>query len=58
MTVEQSFAYIRRHAVDKETIYTCFVIDEKRHLEGIITVKDLLLNDYSTMLEDIMVYNW
>lgn len=57
MTVEQSFAYIRKHGVDKETIYTCFVIDEKRHLEGIVTVKDLLLNDYSTRLEDIMDTN-
>ncbi len=57
MTVEQSFAYIRRHAVDKETIYTCFVIDEKRHLEGIVTVKDLLLNDYAAKLEDIMDTN-
>ena len=57
MTVEQSFAYIRKHGVDKETIYTCFVIDEKRHLEGIVTVKDLLLNDYETRLEDIMDTN-
>lgn len=57
MTVEQSFAYIRKHGVDKETIYTCFVIDEKRHLEGIVTVKDLLLNDYTTRLEDIMDTN-
>lgn len=57
MTVEQSFAYIRKHGVDKETIYTCFVIDEKRHLEGIVTVKDLLLNDYSTRLEEIMDTN-
>ena len=57
MTVEQSFAYIRKHGVDKETIYTCFVIDEKRHLEGIVTVKDLLLNDYETRLEEIMDTN-
>ncbi len=57
MTVEQSFAYIRRYAVDKETIYTCYVVDEKRHLEGIVTVKALLLNDYSTKLEDIMDTN-
>ncbi len=57
MTVEQSFAYIRKHGVDKETIYTCFVIDEKRHLEGIVTVKDLLLNSYSTKLEEIMDTN-
>lgn len=57
MTVEQSFTYIRKHGVDKETIYTCFVIDEKRHLEGIVTVKDLLLNDYETRLEEIMDTN-
>ena len=57
MTVEQSFAYIRRNAVDKETIYTCYVLDEKRHLEGVVTVKDLLLNDYDTKLEDIMDTN-
>lgn len=57
MTVEQSFAYIRKHGVDKETIYTCFVIDEKRHLEGIVTVKDLLLNSYETRLEEIMDTN-
>lgn len=57
MTVEQSFAYIRRNAVDKETIYTCYVLDEKRHLEGVVTVKDLLLNDYETKLEDIMDTN-
>lgn len=57
MTVEQSFAYIRRNAVDKETIYTCFVLDEKRHLEGIVTVKELLLNDYSSLVADIMDTN-
>ena len=54
MTVEQSFAYIRRNAVDKETIYTCFVLDEKRHLEGVVSVKSLLLNDYVTKIEEIM----
>ena len=43
MTVEQAFAYIRKHGVDKETIYTCYVMDDKRHLEGVVTVKDLSL---------------
>ena len=41
MTVEQCFVYIRHHAVDSETIYTCYVMDEKRMLDGVITVKDL-----------------
>jgi len=54
MTVEQSFAYIRHHGVDSETIYTCYVMDEKRHLEGVVTVKELLMNAYETRLETIM----
>lgn len=54
MTVEEAFAYIRKYGVDKETIYTCYVMDEKRQLEGVVTVKDLLMNDYSVVIEDIM----
>lgn len=54
MTVEQCFAYIREHAVDSETIYTCYVMDEKRQLDGVVTVKDLLVNPYETRVSDIM----
>ena len=54
MTVEDAFAYIRQNGVDKETIYTCYVMDNKRTLEGVITVKDLLMNPYETLIEDIM----
>ena len=54
MTVEQSFAYIRKNGIDSETIYTCYVMDDKRHLEGVVTVKDLLMNPYETRIEDIM----
>ncbi len=54
MTVEQAFAYIRKNGVDKETIYTCYVTDNKRKLEGVVTVKDLLMNPYETLVGDIM----
>ncbi|MCI8512755.1 MAG: magnesium transporter [Lachnospiraceae bacterium] len=54
MTVEQSFAYIRKHGIDSETIYTCYVMDEQRRLYGVVTVKDLLMNPYETTLEEIM----
>lgn len=57
MTVEQAFAYIRKNGVDKETIYTCYVTDDKRKLEGVVTVKDLLMNDYATRISDIMDEN-
>ncbi|MDE7455036.1 MAG: CBS domain-containing protein, partial [Clostridia bacterium] len=39
-TVNQCFERIRKTALDKETIYTCYVTDEKRHLLGCVTVKD------------------
>ncbi len=57
MTVQEAFAYIRKHGYDKETIYTCYVMDAKRMLEGVVTVKDLLMNDYEVKIEDIMDTN-
>ena len=57
MTVEEAFTRIRRTGVDKETIYTCYVKDENRHLIGLITVKTLLLSDKNDIIEDIMETN-
>lgn len=57
MTVEQAFAHIRKTGVDKETIYTCYVIDQNRKLLGLVTVKDLLLASYDTVVGDIMETN-
>lgn len=56
-TVQEAFQSIRKFAVDKETIYTCYVIDRERHLEGVVSVKELLLSDYSTHIADIMETN-
>ncbi|MBQ2720958.1 MAG: magnesium transporter, partial [Clostridia bacterium] len=47
----------RRVGVDKETIYTCYVIDENRHLIGLISVKTLLLSSMRSKIEDIMETN-
>ena len=57
MSVEEAFAYIRKHGVDKETIYTCYVRDEKRVLIGVVTVKDLLMASYDVLIEDLMDTN-
>ena len=43
MTVSDAFETIRRTGVDKETIYTCYVTDNDRHLIGLVTAKDLML---------------
>ncbi|MEG2259267.1 MAG: magnesium transporter, partial [Oscillospiraceae bacterium] len=57
MTVEQSFARIRKTGVDKETIYTCYVTDKNRKLLGLVSVKDLLLAQYEDVIDDIMEEN-
>ena len=57
MSVKESIARIRRIGADKETIYVCFVTTGDRKLEGIVTVKDLLLSDDDTIIEDLMDRN-
>ncbi len=53
MTVEQSLAYIKQIGLKSETIYTCYVTDENRILEGIISLKDLVLADSSDKLDTL-----
>ena len=57
MNVREAIARIRRIGEDKETIYICFVTSADRKLEGVVSVKDLLLNDDETVIEDIMDTN-
>ena len=55
MTVEEAILRIRRQGVDKETIYTCYVLEKDRTLLGIVTVKDLLLAESDdTEIKEIM----
>ncbi len=58
MTVGEAILRIRRQGVDKETIYTCYVLNPDRTLTGLVTVKDLLLaEDDDTPVADIMLTN-
>lgn len=58
MTVEEAILRIRRQGVDKETIYTCYVLAKDRTLQGIVTVKDLLLAESDdTQIKEIMTTN-
>jgi len=58
MTVEEAILRIRRQGVDKETIYTCYVLEKDRTLIGLVTVKDLLLAEDDEMkITDIMITN-
>ncbi len=57
MTVLDAFTRIRRTGVNKETIYTCYVVDQNRTLLGLVSVKTLLLSNYEDVIEDIMETN-
>ena len=57
MTVEKAFEKIKKIGLDKETIYTCYVLDTRREIIGIVTVKYLLLADRDVLIKDIMETN-
>ena len=57
MSVEQAFDTIRETAIDKETIYTCYVTDKENKLVGLVTAKHLLLSPKDALISDIMEDN-
>lgn len=54
MTVEQALEKVRRQAREKETIYTLYITSKSRKLEGVLSLKELLVADGDAKLEDIM----
>ncbi len=53
-TVSQAIAHIRSTGVDKETIYSCYCIDNGRHLIGTVSLSDLIFNNEGVLIRDIM----
>ncbi len=56
MTVEEAILKIRQVGLNRETIYTCYVT-EKKHLIGVVDIKDLLTTGESRLIEEIMDTN-
>lgn len=54
MTVKQAIQYIKKIGIDKETIDTCYVTNNNRILEGVISLRKLVLSDDSALVKDIM----
>ena len=53
MTVAQAMLHIKQVGIHKETIYTCYVL-ENRRLIGIVTAKDLMTSPDSVLISDLM----
>ena len=56
MTVSDALLHIRRVAIDKETIYSCYVT-ENRRLVGVVSVRSLLVADPQAVVGDLMHEN-
>ncbi|MDD2480733.1 MAG: magnesium transporter [Lutispora sp.] len=54
MTVKQALNHIKATGIDKETINTCYVIDKGRKLEGVLSIRKLILADEETKVGDVM----
>ena len=57
MTCEEAIARIRRIGLDKETVYVAYVTDQKRVLEGVVVLKQLLFANPQDLIGDIMNEN-
>ncbi|HHX61219.1 MAG TPA: magnesium transporter [Epulopiscium sp.] len=54
MNVAEAIALIKKVGVDKETINTCYVMSSNRMLEGVVSIRKLILSDSDVLIKDIM----
>ena len=54
LTIEQSIARIRKQKDDFVSYDSCFITDKDRTLIGYVSVKDLIINEPDTLIDDIM----
>ncbi len=54
MTAQRAMEIIRQTGLDKETIYTCYVIDNQKHLVGVLPLRTLLLADEQVQISSLM----
>ena len=53
-TAGQAIDLIRKVGVDKETINTCYILNENRILLGVVSIRSLILADPNTPCETLM----
>src|SRR6266852_1150092 len=54
LTVEEALAYLRQHSEHIEMIYYLFVVDEEKHLVGVVSLRQLVVAEPTTRLKDLM----
>ena len=54
MSVKDALAHLKEIGLNKETIYTCYVTDKNRTLEGIVSLRNLVVSNDDVLIEDLM----
>ena len=54
MSVSEALEHIRETGPDRETIYTCYAINEKRILCGVVSLKDIIMAKPDQKISKIM----
>ena len=58
ITVSQAISFVRKGALEVETVYYVYVLDEFQRLLGIVSLRELLTADDNTRINDIMLTNY
>jgi magnesium transporter len=56
-SVREAIEHLRKEAPDAETIYAAYVVDAERRLEGVVSLRDLILADPDARIGDLMQRN-
>jgi len=54
MTVREALDRIRKAGLTSETIYYCYVTDRERRLEGVISLRNLVVSEPDQVVRDLM----
>lgn len=54
MTVKEALAHIKEIGLNRETVYTCYVTDRNRVLEGFISLRTLVIAEEDQKIMDLM----
>ncbi len=54
LTVDQAISQIRKEVEDKEVPYYAYLVDEKDHLVGVVSLRDLLASRHGRVLAELI----
>ncbi len=56
-SVADALLYLRQHSEHLEMVYYLYVIDQERHLKGVVSLRELVISEPETLIQDLMDNN-